>query len=62
MIKGRYFEETKQPDKALPLLTQALPIAQQLNKDLYSNILQYMALAYKEKGDLQKALQYYEAI
>ena len=61
MIKGRYFEETKQPDKALPLLSQALPIAQQLNKDLYSNILQYMALAYKEKGDLQKALQYYEA-
>ncbi len=61
MIKGRYFEETKQPDKALPLLSQALPVAQQLNKDLYSNILQYMALAYKEKGDLRKALQYYEA-
>ncbi len=60
MIKGRYFEEIKQPDKALPLLSQALPIAQQLNKDLYSNILQYMALAYKEKGDLQKALEYYE--
>ena len=60
MIKGRYFEETKQPDKALPLLTQALPVAQQLNKGLYSNILQYMALAFKEKGDLQKALQYYE--
>lgn len=60
MIKGRYFEESKQPDKALPLLTQALPIAQQLNKGLYSNILQYMALAYQEKGDLQKALQLYE--
>ena len=40
-------------------MTQALPVAQQLDKGLYSNILQYMALAYKGKGDLQKALQYY---
>ena len=60
MIKGRYFEETKQPDKALPLLMQALPIAQQLSKGLYANILQYIALAYQEKGELEKALQYYE--
>ncbi len=60
MIKGRYFEETGNFEQAIPLLTQALPIAQQLNKGLYSNILQYMALAYKEKGDLQKSLQYYE--
>ncbi len=60
MIKGRYFEETGKPDKAIPLLTHAFPVAEQLNKGLYSNILQYMALAYKEKGDLQKALQYYE--
>lgn len=60
MIKGRYFEETGKPDAAISLLTQALPIAQQLNKDLYSNILQYMALAYKGKGDLKNSLQYYE--
>ena len=60
MIKGRYFEETKQPDKAIPLLMQALPVAQQLNKDLYANILQYMALAYQQKGEAGKALQYYE--
>ena len=37
-----------------------LPVAQQLDKGLYSNILQSMALAYKGKGDLKTALQYYE--
>ena len=40
MIKGRYFEETRQVRaKLYHLLTQALPVAQQLNKGLYSNIL-----------------------
>ena len=53
MIKGRYFEETGNFEQAISLLTQALPVAQQLNKELYSNILKYMALAYKGKGDLQ---------
>ena len=60
MIKGRYFEETGKFDQAISLLTKALPIAQQLNKDLYSNILQYMALAYKGENDLKTSLQYYE--
>lgn len=60
MIKGRYFEETGKFDEAIPLLMQALPIAQQLNKGLYSNIIQYLALAYKGKGDLKISLQYYE--
>ena len=60
MIKGRYLEETGRFEQAISLLTQALPVAQQLDKGLYSNILQSMALAYKGKGDLKTALQYYE--
>jgi signal transduction histidine kinase len=60
MIKGRYFEETGKSDAAIPLLTDALPVAVQLDKGLYSNILQYLALAYKGKGDLKTSLQYYE--
>ncbi len=60
MIKGRYLEETGKFEQAISLLTQALPVAQQLDKGLYSNILQSMALAYKGKGDLKTALQYYE--
>ena len=60
MIKGRYLEETGKFEQAISLLTQSLPVAQQLDKGLYSNILQYMALAYKGKDDLKTALQYYE--
>ncbi len=60
MIKGRYFEETGKFDAAISLLNQAMPIAKQLDKGLYSNILQYMALAYKGKDDLKTALKYYE--
>jgi signal transduction histidine kinase len=60
MIKGRYFEETGKFQQALPLLTQALPVALQLSKELYSNILKYMALSYKGLGNGKSALQYYE--
>ena len=60
MIKGRYFEETGKFEQAISLLTQSLPVAKQLNKELYSSILKYMALAYKGKGDVNAALQYYE--
>ena len=60
MIKGRYLEETGKFEQAISLLTQALTVAQQLDKGLYSNILQSMALAYNGKGDLKTALQYYE--
>ena len=59
MIKGRYFEETGEYDNAISLLMQALPVAQQLNKDLYANIMKYLALAYKGKGNFKTALQYY---
>jgi signal transduction histidine kinase len=60
MIKGRYLEETGKYDESISLLTQALPVAKQLNKGLYSNILKYMALAQKGKGNAALALQYYE--
>lgn len=60
MIKGRYLEETGKFQQAISLLTQAMPIALQLSKDLYSNILKYMALSYKGLGNEKSALQYYE--
>jgi signal transduction histidine kinase len=60
MIKGRYFEETGKFEQAVSLLSQALPVAKQLDKGLYSSILKYMALSYKGKGDVNAALQYYE--
>jgi len=60
MIEGRYFQETGNYGKAIVLLNQALPVAVQLNKELYSNILKYLALSYKGLGNEQNALQYYE--
>ncbi len=60
MIKGRYLEETGKFQQAISLLTQALPVAIQLSKELYSNILKYMALSYKGLGNTKSALQYYE--
>lgn len=60
MIKGRLLEETGQSQQAIDILQQALPISAQLSKELQSNILKYMALAYKGMGNTAKALQYYE--
>lgn len=60
MIKGRYLQETGKFQQAIALLTQALPVAAQLSKELYSNILKYMALSYKGLGNEKSALQYYE--
>lgn len=60
MIMGRYLEEMGKYRRSINLLNQALPIAQQLNKELYSNILQYLALDYKGLNNPATALQYYE--
>ncbi|HVZ96191.1 MAG TPA: tetratricopeptide repeat-containing sensor histidine kinase [Chitinophagaceae bacterium] len=60
MIMGRYLEETGKYQQSINLLNQALPIAQQLTKELYSNILQYLALDYKGLNNPSAALQYYE--
>jgi len=60
MVKGRYLEENGKFAQAIPLLIQAIPVAEQLNKDLYSNILKYLALSYQGLGNDKSALQYYE--
>ncbi|MDQ2752399.1 MAG: HAMP domain-containing histidine kinase [Bacteroidota bacterium] len=60
MIMGRYLQETGNYEKSISLLNGALPIAQQLNKELYSNILKYLALDYKGLNNSATSLQYYE--
>ncbi|HMH24649.1 MAG TPA: HAMP domain-containing sensor histidine kinase [Puia sp.] len=60
MIKGRFWEETGKPDQAIAVLTQALPVAKQFSRELYSNVLKFMALAQKGLGNTNTALQYFE--
>ena len=60
MIMGRYLQETGNYEKSISLLNRSLPIAQQLNKELYSNILKYLALDYKGLNNSATSLQYYE--
>ncbi len=60
MITGRYLQETGKYEKSIALLNKAIPIAQQLNKELYSNILKYLALDYKGLNNAATSLQYYE--
>jgi signal transduction histidine kinase len=60
MIMGRYLEETGSYQPSINVLNQAMPIAQQLNKELYSNILQYLALDYKGLHQPADALPYFE--
>ncbi|WP_374948128.1 ATP-binding protein [Mucilaginibacter sp.] len=60
MIKGRWLEETGKYDGAIAILSEAIPVAKQLNRELYANTLQYMALAQKGKRNTELALQYYE--
>lgn len=60
MIMGRYLQETGKYEKSVLLLNQATPVAQQLNKELYSNILKYLALDYKGLNDAVSSLRYYE--
>ncbi len=60
MVRGRYLEETGKYDQSMALLTRAMPVAKQLNTDLYGNISKYMALDEKGKGNYPEALRYYE--
>ncbi len=60
MIRGRLDEETGKDDQAIALLSQSIPVAKQLNRELYANDLKYMALAQKGKGNMNAAMQYYE--
>ena len=60
MTRARYFNGTGQYQPAIGLLLQSLPVARQLNKELYASDLNYMAQAQKGKGDRDAALDYYE--
>ena len=60
MWMGRYFEQTGKFEQAISLLTQALPVAKQINKEQYVEALDYMAVAQKGAGNLNEAIQYYE--
>jgi signal transduction histidine kinase len=60
MIEGRLDEETGKYDQAIALLNQSLPVAKQLDKELYGNDLKFMALAQKGKGNANVAMQYFE--
>jgi signal transduction histidine kinase len=60
MVRGRYLEETGKYDQSIAILTPALPVAKQFSKELYTNILKFMALDEKGKGNTKASLQYYE--
>jgi DNA-binding LytR/AlgR family response regulator/signal transduction histidine kinase len=60
MTRARYLNEKQEYQAAIALLEQSLPVAKQLDKELYSNDLKYMAQAQEGKGDLAVALQYYK--
>jgi signal transduction histidine kinase len=59
-MKGKYFIGEGQPARAIPLLSQALPVAVRLSRENYTDILQDMARAQMAAGNRDAALQYYE--
>lgn len=59
MVRGRYLEETGKFDQSVSELTQAMPVAKQFSKELYANILKYMALDEKGKGNTAEGLKFY---
>lgn len=56
---GRYYEITNNYSKAIPLFMRALPVAKQLSKEDYTDILKYIAIAQQGAGNLSQALQFY---
>ena len=60
MVRGRYLQETGKFDQSVSVLTQAMPVAKEFSKELYANILKYMALDEKGKGNAAEGLKYYE--
>lgn len=60
MVSGRYYEETGDPGKSISLLMMALPVARQISKEQYADILKYIAVAQKKAGNLNEAINYYE--
>ena len=60
MTRGRWLEETGKYQPAITSLQQSLPVARQLDKELYANDLKYMAQALEGTGNSTGALQYYK--
>ena len=60
MMQGRYFQETGKYAQAMPLLTQALPVARQISHEQYTDILKYIALTQQGLGNATGALDYYK--
>jgi DNA-binding LytR/AlgR family response regulator/signal transduction histidine kinase len=60
MTKARYQIGKHAYPQAIAMLQLSLPVARQLDKELYSNDLKYMAQAEGGKGDLAEELRYYK--
>ena len=59
--KGRYLEKSGKFEEAISLLSQSIPVAEQISKEQYAEGLQYMAAAQKGAGNLNESIQYYQA-
>ena len=59
-IKGLYKLHTGAYDEAIALLQQTIPISRNVNKGNYLESVHAIADAYKAKGDLKKAIDYYD--
>ncbi len=60
MTRGRWLAATGQYQPAITSLQQSLPVAKQLDKELYGNDLKYMAQALEGMGNSKASLQYYK--
>ncbi len=59
-IKGIYSFRTGNYDEAIDLLSKAAAISKDVNKGNYLESIHLIAQAYKAKGNLQKAIEYYD--
>lgn len=59
-IKGLYKFHTGAYDEAIALLEQSIVVSQHVNKGNYLESVHTIAEAYKAKGDLKKAITYYD--
>ncbi len=59
-ILGRYRYFTGDYDEAIDLLSRSAEISRNITKGNYVECMNYIALAYKAKGNPAKALEYYE--
>lgn len=59
-MKGIYKFNTGAYDEAIMLLEAALPISKQINKGNYLESMHLIAQSYRAKGNLAKAIEYYE--